>query len=67
MRRLWLGLFISVVLLVTACGGGSTPTVASVTQVLPTPTEKAGEPEGGLPEVDPLVLGGDVVTAGMYG
>ncbi len=65
-----LGILLGVSLLVTACGGAATPTSAPMepTAVPAQPTTAPAEgPETGmveLPEVNPLVLSGNIVSAG---
>jgi phosphate transport system substrate-binding protein len=56
---------LSLALLLAACGGAATPTTAPPTEVPAKPTEpEQVVEEGMLPEVNPLDLSGDIVTAG---
>ncbi len=65
-----LGLLLGLSLLVTACGGAATPTAAPLEptavpdQPTVAPTESAMMGEVQLPEVDPLALSGNIVSAG---
>jgi phosphate transport system substrate-binding protein len=69
MRRFWLGLLI-VVFAAAACAPAATPTPVPPTAVPPTavpPTAvpTLAQPSGvQLPEVDPLAVAGDIITAG---
>lgn len=69
MRRVSLVMFILLAMLVTACGG-NTPTPAPIQTAAPTkapePTSAPIQPSqsGLLPEVNPLEVNGNVVTAG---
>jgi len=64
------GLLLVLTMLVAACGGASTPTAAPIepTEISAQPTAGAAEPattvEGQLPEVNPLTLSGNIVSAG---
>ena len=64
------GLLLALSVLVAACGGTATPTEAPIepTAIPVQPNAAATEPvmmeEGQLPEVDPLALSGNIVTAG---
>jgi phosphate transport system substrate-binding protein len=64
MQRKWLGLLVFVMILVTACGGASTPAPSPQAQPATTATETPVAQDGILPEVNPLEVSGDVVTAG---
>jgi phosphate transport system substrate-binding protein len=65
-----LGLLLGLSLLVAACGGAATPTAAPMEptavpdQPTVAPTESAMMGEVQLPEVDPLALSGNIVSAG---
>ncbi|MEA1977321.1 MAG: PstS family phosphate ABC transporter substrate-binding protein [Chloroflexota bacterium] len=71
-RAVFMFLGIALAFALAACGGTATPTVAPPTEVPTKPTEVPAEPtepepvveEGMLPEVNPLELSGDIVTAG---
>ena len=66
---IWMSLMILISILLTACGGGANetsapeqPTQAPVTEAESTPVDSGTE--GMLPEVNPLEVSGNIVTAG---
>jgi phosphate transport system substrate-binding protein len=68
-KRFWiLGLLVVTSMILTACGAAATPTSAPADVVLAEPEGETQEDmpvgEGMLPEVNPLEVTGDIVTAG---
>ena len=70
MRKMWVSFVVLAAVVLAACGGPAAieqPTSAPAATVAPAPTQApdaAQGPSAGLPEVDPLTLSGDIVTAG---